>query len=82
MASLRAVRRRVCTRKRKYATLAEARDAAMAMQRRTGRQFSVYRCSFCGSAHVGKSIGVRKAAQRAKFAGRGDTLETTANTAN
>jgi len=25
---------------------------------------------------------VRKAAQRAKFAGRGDTLETTANTAN
>lgn len=54
MASLRAVRRRVCGRKRRFDREADAALSARRLRRATtGEWIGTYRCSFCGGWHVG-----------------------------
>lgn len=52
MASKRAVRRRRCEGKRRYATIAEAKLAAGVWYRR-GDPMQAYRCPFCAGCHIG-----------------------------
>lgn len=56
MASLRAVRRRVCSRKRRYPDAESAKSAAASMAHRKGAGFWAYRCTWCGSFHIGHSV--------------------------
>jgi hypothetical protein len=54
MASKRHRRRRSCSSKRSYASLAEARRAAAKLFQDTGRHCSAYGCKFCGGFHIGR----------------------------
>lgn len=53
MASLRGVRRRVCGKKVKYETAADATRAAKLVSSKTGEWFRAYPCSWCGQYHIG-----------------------------
>lgn len=53
MASKRAIRRRVCGDKHRYATQDEAMRAAWSYQARLGGKVWPYRCSWCGQWHYG-----------------------------
>lgn len=53
MSSKRGVRRRVCGKKVKYATEANAKRAAHILSRKTGEWFRPYICWNCRQWHVG-----------------------------
>lgn len=42
-----------CGVKDQHLSRKSARDARRAMQKLTGKRFSIYRCSFCGYLHLG-----------------------------
>ena len=41
-----------CTRKRRYWTKAEVKQAAKAMHTKTGKFYKRYQCPFCGRYHL------------------------------
>lgn len=56
MASKRAIRRRACDGKRRYADAKEARGGVWNLRRSgkaEGAMLAVYRCQFCGGFHFG-----------------------------
>jgi hypothetical protein len=53
MASRRRIRRNMCDRKHRHATLSEARAHVIAHRRRFGARLFPYRCAFCKFWHVG-----------------------------
>jgi hypothetical protein len=63
MSSKRQLRRKACTRKRRYQTRQAADIAARRTNNRDGRLVA-YKCDFCGGFHVGHSRAARSANRR------------------
>lgn len=49
-------RERSCGRKVRYGSQPTAEKAKLAMERKTGDAFDVYRCIWCRQYHIGHSI--------------------------
>jgi hypothetical protein len=61
MASKRAQRRKACTGKIQYATVAQATAAKYKVIERFNDRMSAYRCRFCGQWHLGHTGYSRRA---------------------
>ena len=62
MASKRRQRRKTCTGKCRYATLAEAQAARWRSSHYRGQAgLNVYRCRYCGGYHLGHRAGLTRA---------------------
>lgn len=62
MASKRCLRRKACSRKRRYLDATSAHAAAANARRITGELITAYGCRFCGGFHIGHPpVRVRQA---------------------
>lgn len=62
MSSKRAIRRKVCKAKRRFASQAAAHGAMLALIHKRGPTgpMNTYACRFCGGFHFGHSPGQRR----------------------